>query len=298
MPVTPFSSTGPSASVQPSSAVRACSSSQIRSSGHARDVLVGSALDVQPAAGRRAQAEQREAAGMVRVDELLARRRHVGEDPEPAVRVLARERPEDGLDRRAADAVEPVAAGDHVAVEAMLLTVVLEADVRLSPSKSCTLTSFTSKSSGSPPARPRGDQVLDDLGLAVDRRCSVRPSARSSARGAARRRTGDGCRRARSPRRASAPDPGAFEQLDRSLLEHPGPDRASTYSRLRSSSTTDSMPARCSSVARMSPAGPAPTIATCARRCFTTRRAPAWRLRMLGWQLERHSRSPTEGALP
>src|SRR6266511_449504 len=34
MPVMPFSSTGPSCSVQPSSAVRACSSCQIRSSGH------------------------------------------------------------------------------------------------------------------------------------------------------------------------------------------------------------------------------------------------------------------------
>ena len=68
---------------------------------------------------------------MIRVDELLARRRDVGEDPEPAVRVLARERAQDGLDRRPADAVETVAAGDHVAVEPMLLAVVLEADVRL-----------------------------------------------------------------------------------------------------------------------------------------------------------------------
>src|SRR5437762_3713542 len=39
--------------------------------------------------------------------------------------------------------------------------------------------------------------------------------------------------------------------------------RCSTYSRLRSSSTTDSIPARSSRRASVSPAGPAPTMPTC-----------------------------------
>jgi hypothetical protein len=41
--------------------------------------------------------------------------------------------------------------------------------------------------------------------------------------------------------------------------------RFSTYSRVRFSSTTDSIPSRASSCASVSPAGPAPTIPTWVR---------------------------------
>ena len=45
----------------------------------------------------------------------------------------------------------------------------------------------------------------------------------------------------------------------------PARTRCSTYSRLRASSTTDSMPARCSRCESSSPAGPAPTMPTWVR---------------------------------
>src|SRR4051812_4326377 len=53
----------------------------------------------------------------------------------------------------------------------------------------------------------------------------------------------------------------------------PARTRRCTYSRSRASRTTASMPARCRSSARVSPAGPAPTIPTCVRTGRTYRGA-------------------------
>ena len=95
------------------------------------DVLVGPALDIEARELRRAEAEEREAALVVRVDQLVVRGRDRGEDAEPAVRVVALERPEHARgDRRAADAVEPVAAGDHVAFQLLAGALVGETDPR------------------------------------------------------------------------------------------------------------------------------------------------------------------------
>ncbi len=59
---------------------------------------------------------EREAALVVRVDQLLVRRRGLGEDPEPGERILARRLAVSAVgDGLAADAVEAVAAGDEVA---------------------------------------------------------------------------------------------------------------------------------------------------------------------------------------
>ena len=55
------------------------------------EVVVGAALHVETAELRRAEAQKREAALVVRVDELVVRGRDGGEDPEPAELVLARE---------------------------------------------------------------------------------------------------------------------------------------------------------------------------------------------------------------
>ena len=89
------------------------------------EVLVGTALDVETAQLRRAEAQEREAAFVVGVDELVVRRRDLGEDPEPAERVLARELGQDaGGNARAADPVEPVAARDHVALELLVAALV------------------------------------------------------------------------------------------------------------------------------------------------------------------------------
>ncbi|KGD49403.1 4-hydroxybenzoate 3-monooxygenase domain protein [Burkholderia pseudomallei] len=87
-------------------------------------VLVGPALQVQSGDGRRAHREQREAARVMRIDELVERRRRIGEDAEPGVRVHALERaPPLGGDRLARDAVKAVAAGDIVAIDPIRATV-------------------------------------------------------------------------------------------------------------------------------------------------------------------------------
>ena len=108
---------------------------------------------------------------MVGVDELVVRRRDRGEDPEPAERILARERPQDARrDRRPADAVEPVAPGDDVALEHVLRALVREAGrAAARDSMSSTRTSSTSNSSGRPVPSRACDQVLHDLRLPVDR---------------------------------------------------------------------------------------------------------------------------------
>src|SRR5207245_1923300 len=112
--------------------------------------------------------EEREAARMVRVDELVARRRRVGEDPEPAERILALERAQHRSDRGPADAVEAVAAGDHVAVEPLLRTLVLETDVWRLGVEVVDAHVRDLEQERQAAREPVGDQILHDLRLAVD----------------------------------------------------------------------------------------------------------------------------------
>src|SRR4029079_19534517 len=63
----------------------------------------------------RPEREEREAALVVRIHELVHRRRDPREDAEPAERILALERSR--RHRAATYAVESVAAGDHVTLE-------------------------------------------------------------------------------------------------------------------------------------------------------------------------------------
>ena len=103
----------------------------MRSSGHSAEVLVGSALEVEAAQLRGAEAEEREPALVVGVDELVVRRGDRREDPEPAERVLARELGQDARrNAPAADPVEPVAARDHVALELLVAALVPVPDPR------------------------------------------------------------------------------------------------------------------------------------------------------------------------
>ena len=165
----PFSSTGPSASVQPSQPeahLQLLPDALVRPLG---DVLVGPALDVEAAELGRAQAEQREAALVMGVDQLVVRRRDRGEDAEPAERVLARERPQDARrDARPADAVEAVAAGDDVALELVLPALVREQDTRPLRLEVLDADVVHLEEQRAPGLEPRRDQILDDLGLAVD----------------------------------------------------------------------------------------------------------------------------------
>jgi hypothetical protein len=133
------------------------------------EVLVRAALQVVAAQLRRAQAEQREAALVGRVDELADRGRDRREDSQPAERVLARELGEHaGRDARAADAVEAVAAGDHVALERLGRAVVAERQpgpLGLEVGDRDVVDLEQQRPAG---VEPRLDQILDDLGLAVD----------------------------------------------------------------------------------------------------------------------------------
>ena len=83
------------------------------------EVLVGGALQVEPARARRAHAEQREAALVVGVDQLVGRGRRLGQDAEPGERIdaLVDSCSAPAGIAGAADAVEAVAAGDEVAVQ-------------------------------------------------------------------------------------------------------------------------------------------------------------------------------------
>src|SRR5215218_7013191 len=66
-------------------------------------------------------------------------------------------------------------------------------------------------------------------------------------------------------RRMRSPTPAWFSSSTVPCSSTPARTRCSTYSRLRASSTTDSMPSRCSRCDSSRPAGPAPTIPTWVR---------------------------------
>jgi hypothetical protein len=86
--------------------------------GPVLDLLVERALHVVAAAGVRTHAAQGEAALVVGVDQLVADRRHLGQQAEPAEGIDALETARWRLRHAgAADAVEAVAAGDEVAFD-------------------------------------------------------------------------------------------------------------------------------------------------------------------------------------
>ena len=83
-----------------------------------RQVLVGRALHVHPAQRLAAHGGEREAVGVAGVDQLVAGRLRLGQDAEPGEGVEpVVDGHRGGRDRRAADAVEAVTAGDEVAVQ-------------------------------------------------------------------------------------------------------------------------------------------------------------------------------------
>src|SRR5215211_847171 len=191
------------------------------------DLFVGPALEVQPGQRGRAHAVQREPTLVVRVDQLVVRRRRLGEDPEPAERVLARELGQHpGRDRPAAGPVVAVAAGDEVTCELAPFPFVDEGDRRrfcIDPGERHVLGLEEQR----PPALdPRGYQVLDDLLLPVNRDRAA----------ACERRKVDPVALAGELQLDSLVDEALaaqaiadahlLEQVDGALLEHAGPDPA------------------------------------------------------------------------
>src|SRR6185436_18942337 len=95
--------------------------------GPVLQLVVRVALEVQALDLRRARADQREAAIVVRVDQLVGGRRRLDQDAEPAEGIDARElAPCARGNRRPRDAVEAVAAADEIALELFELAGVVE----------------------------------------------------------------------------------------------------------------------------------------------------------------------------
>src|SRR4029079_18579709 len=135
------------------------------------DVLVRGDLQVEPADLRGAHGVQGEAVLVPAVDELVGGGRHVGQDAEPGVRVLALGHPDEaGRHGIAADAVEAVAASDGFAYDFMTgAPSVGEAEDRSFGIKLSDLGVGDLELDHGPGRQPGPDQVLDDLGLGVDR---------------------------------------------------------------------------------------------------------------------------------
>src|ERR1700678_1281133 len=139
--------------------------------GPAVDVLVGGPLQVEAADLRRAHAVQREAVLVAAVDDLVGRRRRLGEDAEPAVGVRALGRRQQAAARYgpAGDAVKAVAAGDGIALDLVplpgLVGVGEHRAVRVEPAHRGLADVELKLGVGGDAGR---DHVLDDLGLRVD----------------------------------------------------------------------------------------------------------------------------------
>jgi hypothetical protein len=135
------------------------------------NLLVGRYLQVKPADLRCAHGVQREAVLVTGVNELVGRRRHRGQDAEPGVRISAfGHGHQAGRHRIAADAVEPVAAGDRVAGDLVPGSRrVGETEHRPVGVELADLGVRDLELDHGPGGQPGLDQVLDDLGLCVDR---------------------------------------------------------------------------------------------------------------------------------
>src|SRR6476661_9199448 len=122
-----------------------------------------------PAALHRAHGAERKAAGMVGIDQLVADRRRLGQNTEPAERID----PLELLDRRsrnagAADSVKAVAAGDEVAIERVGDAVLDPGYARVTAVEIVRLHILGLVDGSKAGGFPRIHQVERDLGLAID----------------------------------------------------------------------------------------------------------------------------------
>src|SRR6202011_4786250 len=127
------------------------------------------ALYVIAAAVHRAHGAKRKAPRMVRVDQFVADRRRLRQDPEPAERINALE----CFDCRrlyagAADAVKTVAAGDEIAIDLVRDAVLDVSDARMIGVKIVRLDVGGFINGGQPGRLARIHQVECHFGLAAD----------------------------------------------------------------------------------------------------------------------------------
>ena len=266
---------GPGVSFQPSWPwpSRVASASQIRSSDQSRDVGAVGHLQVEPAHRGRAHRVQGEAVGVPGVDQLVGRRRDVGEDAEPGVRVgplpglpdrrrhgrpaRARTSRRSRRPRRRRAAARAVGIGERdvgpVGVQ------VVQRGVGDLVDDCC-------------PARrgPRPGPSAPRSGRRP-RRCG-RPGRRSPG-GAARPATAGRCRGARRPRACSrSPSPADVEQVDRGAAPGCRPGSGPRRSPASGSRSRPSRrrPGRAGGTSSR-PAGPAPMMATWVRMPLSQR---------------------------
>ena len=162
---------------------------------------------------------------MERVDELVARGRRLGEDAQPAERIDPLvDCQHAGRNRRTADAVKSVAAGDEVAVDLVFGIAMPESDHRAGRVERADRHVLGLEVQRTRGRRPRFDQVVDDFVLPVDgdrlaagQLGEIDAMAPPLEADVERRRAAG--RRAASP----APTPIALQQIDGALLEDARP---------------------------------------------------------------------------
>jgi len=138
----------------------------MRSSGQRPMSSSAGTLEVETADARRAHRVQREAVLVPGVDELLRGGRGVGEDAQPREGISEVELGQHAVgDRRTADPVEAVAAGDEVADELLAP----EGDPRPVGLEVVDGDVGGLEAQGRAARQPGGDEVLDDVLLPVDR---------------------------------------------------------------------------------------------------------------------------------
>ena len=159
--------------------------------------------------------------------------------------------------------MEAVAAGDHVAAQHVLLPVLAVADARLVAVDIAQRHVLRLEHQRIALLEAERDQILDHFGLTIDH----------DGRAAGQLRQWDAVALAVELQLDAMVDDALARQpfagadlrqdVDGALLQDTrARSRCSQYSRLRLSSTTDSIPRHLSSCASVNPAGPAPTIPT------------------------------------
>ena len=137
--------------------------------GPEREIFVGRALQIEAADFGRAHGEQCEATIVMYVDEFFGSGRRLGENAEPAEGIVAFVNGEDARgDGVAGEAVEAVAAGDKVAVEAGAGAAVLEGDVRMRGIERVQLSVGGFEENRFVDGKAGADEILDDFVLGVD----------------------------------------------------------------------------------------------------------------------------------
>ena len=126
-------------------------------------------LEVEPADLLRAHRVEREALLVPGVDQLVGRRPSLGQDPEPAERILVLVLGQVLVDRLPAHPVEAVAACDRVARQLVVRALVRNVIRGRSVSTSWSVTSADLEVDRDAVIEQRGGHVLDHLLLSVDR---------------------------------------------------------------------------------------------------------------------------------